>query len=98
VDELSENANFSLSRFLGSCRVLARCWHGAASLQWSHPAFYTSSSKMAPSRLFSSFFCALRKAGHTLDALLCTSQNPAQQSQKFGGSNPNMKIMKPEVT
>jgi len=45
---------------------------------------------------FSSLFGALRRAGHTLDAMLCTFRNPAEQSQKFGGSNPNMKITKPE--
>jgi hypothetical protein len=33
---------------------------------------------------FSSFFGALRRAGHTLDAMLCTFRNPAEQSQKFG--------------
>ena len=45
---------------------------------------------------FPSLFGALRRAGHTLDAMLCTFRNPAEQSQKFGGSNPNMKITKPE--
>jgi len=45
---------------------------------------------------FSSLFGALRRAGHTLDAMLCTS-NPAEQSQ-FGGSNPTMKNMKPHET
>ena len=28
VDELQENAKLSLSRFLGNCRMLARCWNG----------------------------------------------------------------------
>ena len=88
VDELPENAILSLSRFLGSCMVLSRCWHGA-SLQWQAARWFST-------YFFSSFFGALRRAGHTLDAMLCTFRNPAEQSQKFGGSNPNMKITKPE--